>query len=99
MVGADPGPATGLTGSTKAGPSDGGAERFVLSPPGRSHPQDQSPHQVTIIYRQEIPAVIKIPPTFIRALVVCKVISILKEGFEDFFPASCFWGPIGNFRP
>lgn len=40
---------------------------------------------MTIIHRQEIPAVIKIPPTFIRALVVYKVISILKEGFEDFF--------------
>lgn len=44
MARADPGPATGLAGSTKAGPSDGGTQRFVLSPPGRSQPQDQSPH-------------------------------------------------------
>lgn len=43
-----------------------------------------------IIHRQEIPAAIKIPPTFIPPLVVYKVISIPKEGFEDFFPASCF---------
>lgn len=53
-------------------------------------PQDQSSHQVEIIHRQEIPAVIKIPPTFIPALVVYKVISIPKEGFEDFFTAPCF---------
>lgn len=51
---------------------------------------DQSSQLVAIIHRQEIPAVIKIPPTFIPPLVVYKVISIPKEGFEDFFPASCF---------
>lgn len=51
-----------------------------------------------IIHRQEIPAVIKIPPTFIRALVVYKVISILKEGFEDFFPCSAFLEFLGSYR-
>lgn len=51
---------------------------------------DQSSHPVAIIHRQEIPVVIKIPPTFIPPLVVYKVISIPKEGFEDFFPAPCF---------
>lgn len=39
MARADPSPATGLAGSTKAGPSDGGAQRFVLSPPGAPSPR------------------------------------------------------------
>lgn len=71
------------------GPVAGGWVRgFAHS--GHSHPLDQSSHQVAMIHRQEIPAVIKIPPTFIPVLVVYKVISILKEEFEDFFPAPCF---------
>lgn len=44
----------------------------------------------TAIYRQEIPGIIKIPPTFMQALVVYKVISVLKEGFDNFFTAPCF---------
>lgn len=44
----------------------------------------------TAIYRQEIAGIIKIPPTFIQAPVVYKVISVLKERFDNFFTAPCF---------